>query len=250
MNISDTVDLTVDAARRPRPRRRPARRPARTCASRRRRASGPSPPASAGPGRRSTRTSQPAARARRRPCAPAADGPPRADRPASSTRPRGRDGPPTRSGSCLPFGPTTSSTSSSISSCTTPSPTPTLSASSPSLAAPTSSPSASWICAGSGLSRRLQRRDDLRRGYLLHGGSSCPRGLGWRLSRSHRERTRREDRRSKFYEISDNPTRRLQTRTDTRRTQAESFRVADNDHRSRVLTQSPRRVDACVTRSP
>src|SRR5207245_7890443 len=34
----------------------------------------------------------------------------------------------------------------------TPSPTPTLSASSPSLAAPTSSPSASWICAGSGLS--------------------------------------------------------------------------------------------------
>src|SRR5581483_4766280 len=53
-----------------------------------------------------------------------------------------------RSGSCLPFGPTTSSTSSSISSCTTPSPTPTLRASSPSLAAPTSSPSASWICAG------------------------------------------------------------------------------------------------------
>src|SRR5215203_6641862 len=52
--------------------------------------------------------------------------------------------------------------------------------------------------------RRLQGRDDLRRGYLPHGGSSCPRGLGWRLSRSQRERTRREDRRSKFYEISDN----------------------------------------------
>src|SRR5439155_373353 len=51
---------------------------------------------------------------------------------------------------------------------------------------------------------RLRGRDDLRRGYLLHGGSSCPRGLGWRLSRSQRERTRREDRRSKFYEISDN----------------------------------------------
>jgi hypothetical protein len=29
-------------------------------------------------------------------------------------------------------------------------------------------------------------------------------GLGWRLSRSHRERTRREDRRSKLYEIPDN----------------------------------------------
>ena len=52
--------------------------------------------------------------------------------------------------------------------------------------------------------RRLQGRDDLGGGYLLHGGSSCPRGLGWRLSRSQRERTRREDRRSKFYEISDN----------------------------------------------
>ena len=52
--------------------------------------------------------------------------------------------------------------------------------------------------------RCLQGRDDLRRGYLPHGGPSCPRGLGWRLSRSQRERTRREDRRSKFYEISDN----------------------------------------------
>src|SRR5215213_8933429 len=42
-----------------------------------------------------------------------------------------------------PFGPTTSSTSASISSCRTPSPTPTDSAKSPSLAAPASSPSAS-----------------------------------------------------------------------------------------------------------
>ena len=48
-----------------------------------------------------------------------------------------------RAGLCLPFGPTTSSTSASINSCTTLSPTPTLSASSPSLAAPTSSPSVS-----------------------------------------------------------------------------------------------------------
>src|SRR5438309_768000 len=47
-----------------------------------------------------------------------------------------------RSGLCLPFAPTTSSTSSSISSCTTPSPTPTLS--------------------------RRRGRDDLRAEYLLH----------------------------------------------------------------------------------
>ncbi len=51
---------------------------------------------------------------------------------------------------------------------------------------------------------RLRDGHDLRGRYLAHGGSSCPRGLGWRLSRSHRERTRREDRRSKFYEISGN----------------------------------------------
>jgi hypothetical protein len=52
--------------------------------------------------------------------------------------------------------------------------------------------------------RCLPGRDDPRRGYLLHGGSSCPRGLGWHLSRSQRERTRREGPPSKFYEISDN----------------------------------------------
>jgi hypothetical protein len=51
---------------------------------------------------------------------------------------------------------------------------------------------------------RLQARDDLRCGYVLHGGSSCPLGLGSRPERSHRERTGREDRRSKFYETSDN----------------------------------------------
>jgi len=56
-----------------------------------------------------------------------------------------------RSLSWRPFGPTTSSTSASISSWTTPSPTPTLRASRPSLAAPTSSPRASWTCGGSGL---------------------------------------------------------------------------------------------------
>jgi len=48
-----------------------------------------------------------------------------------------------RSGFQRPFGPTTSVTSASSNSCTTRSPTPTLNASSPSFAAPTSSPSAS-----------------------------------------------------------------------------------------------------------
>ena len=51
---------------------------------------------------------------------------------------------------------------------------------------------------------RPQGRDDLGGEYLLHGGPSCPRGLGLRPARSQPERTRREDRRSKFYEISDN----------------------------------------------
>jgi len=52
--------------------------------------------------------------------------------------------------------------------------------------------------------QRLHGRDDLRAGYLLHGGSSCPLGLLWHPERSQPERTRREDRHSKFYEISDN----------------------------------------------
>src|SRR4051794_26701453 len=50
---------------------------------------------------------------------------------------------------CLPFGPTTSSTSASSNSCSTPSPTPTLNASRPSFAAPTSSPSTSCTDKGS-----------------------------------------------------------------------------------------------------
>src|SRR3954470_8478133 len=100
----------------------------------------------------------------------------------------------TRSGSCLPFGPTTSSTSSSISSCTTPRPTPTLSASSPSRAAPTSSPSAAWICAGSGHS-------DASKAVTTFTAATFPMAVPAVLSglrhpeRSQRERTRREDRR-------------------------------------------------------
>ena len=87
--------------------------------------------------------SRPAARARRRPCASAGGAPARAGHPASSIRPRDRDASPSGRGCACPSGRRPRSTSSSISSCTTPSPTPTLSASSPSLAAPTSSPSAS-----------------------------------------------------------------------------------------------------------
>ena len=53
--------------------------------------------------------------------------------------------------------------------------------------------------------QRLRGRDDLRAGYLLHGGSSCPLGLGFsRPERSQPERTGQEDRHSNFYENSDN----------------------------------------------
>src|SRR3954471_16673031 len=82
-----------------------------------------------------------------------------------------------RSGSCLPFGPTTSSISSSINSCTTPSPTPTLSASSLSLAAPTKLAERFLDQRRERALGRLQARDDLWRGYLAHGGSSCPREI-------------------------------------------------------------------------
>jgi hypothetical protein len=54
------------------------------------------------------------------------------------------------------------------------------------------------------LLRRLLRGGDLGCGYGSHGGSSCPR---WTCSHSPRfqsERTRREDRRLKFYELRDN----------------------------------------------
>ena len=52
---------------------------------------------------------------------------------------------------------------------------------------------------------RLGRRDDLRSGYLLHGGSSCPRGLGLVAPNApNRSGRGGRDRRSKFYELSDN----------------------------------------------
>jgi len=50
----------------------------------------------------------------------------------------------------------------------------------------------------------LARGGDLGRRYLLHGGFSCPRGPISHSPSSQEERTRREDRRSKFYESRDN----------------------------------------------
>ena len=106
---------------------------------------------------------------RHRPCGPAGGGPPPAGRRASPPRPHGHDGPRLRSGLCLPFGPTISSTSASSSSRNTPSPTLDASANNPSLAAPTSSPSASCTRSGSTISSFGRLSD---RYVALHGGSS------------------------------------------------------------------------------
>src|SRR3954471_17639752 len=105
---------------------------------------------------------------------------------------------------CLPFGPTTSSTSASSSSCNTPSPTPTLSASSPSFAAPASSPSASSTVAGnpsmpSSLATTAAADTVLMRLVLLSS---------WTWSRTHHgpNRTGRGGRTAAFksYELRDN----------------------------------------------
>jgi len=102
-------------------------------------------------------------------------------------------------GCAFPWGPTTSSTSRSVSSCTTPSPTPTLSASSPSFAAPTSS----WICGGSELVAVCavvtpRRRIPSSWRFLLSSRTwFAPRTLDTGADG-------REDRRSKFYETLDN----------------------------------------------
>ena len=95
-------------------------------------------------------------------------------------------------------------TSDSISSCTTESPTPTESASSPSLAAPTSSPSASWICGGSGLSDASIIEATFATGTFfmavppvsvgLHSPRTLPIAADGAGGASH----------SKFYELSDN----------------------------------------------
>ncbi len=123
---------------------------------------------------------------------------------ASSSRPRARDAWRSGPGCACPSGRRPRSLPAPSSSCTTPRPTPTLSASSPSLAAPASSPSASWISPKAARSQRPPGRRDLRRGYLLHGGSSC---LGWTSSTQNAadgSGRGRRDRPSKFYEIPDN----------------------------------------------
>jgi hypothetical protein len=110
-----------------------------------------------------------------------------------------------RSGRCSPFGPTTSATSASISSCTTPSPD-------------TDAQREQSLSRGAhelaervlNLRRertlqRLSRADDLRSGHLLHRGSSCPLGLGLVAPNApNRSGRGGRDRRSKFYEISGN----------------------------------------------
>ena len=90
----------------------------------------------------------------------------------------------------MPFGPTTSSTSTSSSSCSTPSPTSTDSASSPSFAAPTSSPNASCTRSGSTASSSIASATG-----TLHFTAVPPSILPDRPPRSHQERTGRRDRR-------------------------------------------------------
>src|SRR5688572_15084523 len=104
---------------------------------------------------------------------------------------------------CLPFGPTTSSTSASISSCSTPSPTPTLSASNPSFAAPASSPSASCTELGSSSTRSWPAATDTADTVLMAVGPPVLVDFDSHSPRSQPDRTRREDRRLKFYELRD-----------------------------------------------
>ena len=182
-------------ARRPRCRRRPARRSARSGASKRRRASARAPRRSADRARRSAGRSQAAtspspsaARARGRSIG--------TRRPPSVTSPSSwpwRTA--VRSGSCLPFGPTTSSTSASMISCSTPEPD-------------ADAQRQQALLRGAGqLAQRLLHPLGQRARRLLLGGdlsgsirSSSRRFLlsSWTCShppRSQRERTRREDRR-------------------------------------------------------
>src|SRR3954452_22441688 len=109
-----------------------------------------------------------------------------------------------RSGSCLPFGPTTSSTSASTSSCSTPRPTPTLSANSPSLAAPASSPSASCTRSGNPTVARSSLATSSLDTVLI---AAVPPVLGGLVHTRHgRNATGRGGRTAafKFYELRDN----------------------------------------------
>src|SRR4051794_1714007 len=91
-----------------------------------------------------------------------------------------------------------------MTSCSTPRPTPTLKASRPSFAAPASSPSASCTRSGSALvasgSVATSRLDTV----LIAAVPPVLGGLTSHSPRSQRERTRRENRRLKFYGLRDN----------------------------------------------
>ena len=147
-------------------------------------------PASAGRGRRSTRRSRSGSsalrrrRVRTRGRSTATRRPPSVTSPASCPCRTAA-----RSGSCLPFGPTTSSTSSSISSASTPSPTPTLSASSPSFADPDQLPERLLHARRQHAPPAASR--PARAIRSLHGGSSFDL-TDSHPPRSQRERTRRE----------------------------------------------------------
>jgi hypothetical protein len=100
-----------------------------------------------------------------------------------------------RSGICLLLGPTTSSTSASISSCRTPSPTPTDNASSPSFAAPASSPSASIAAGVSPSMLSSPAATDAAVTVLMAVGPPVLVDFDSHSPRSQPDRTRREDRR-------------------------------------------------------
>ena len=186
-----------------RPRRRPARRPRRSAGSRRRRASDPSPLGSAGHARRSARRWQAGPHARHRPSARVGAGPKPGGRRASSRRARGRGarrrarcrgGPWARRPRRLQL----------------PSARARRRARRPrsGRAGPPSPPPR----ARRGLPGPAVAADSERARSRWRPSSPVPSSWRFLLSRmdfkrparSQRERTRREDRRSKFYELRDN----------------------------------------------
>ena len=205
MNTSDTELFLVDASRSARPPPRRARRPSRTSGSRRRRASGPSPPACSGSrsakysiGRDRQLLLPPRVRTRGR--VTGTRRPPNVIDPCSCPCRLAA-----RSGFYLPFGPTTSSTSASISSCTTRRPdTDAQTRAAPPAQhrrahrAPPESPQAAATPTAS------DARGDLRSGYLLHGGPPVPDGLGLATTNAPNRSGRAGRTASNFYELPGN----------------------------------------------
>ena len=90
-----------------------------------------------------------------------------------------------------------------MSSCTTAKPTPTLKASSPSLAAPTSSPNASWIFAGSGISDACRVVTTPGAGTFFTAVPPVSDGPSTTQNAADGSGRGRRDRRSEFYEDPD-----------------------------------------------